>query len=374
MGQDRADGLNGRLGTATPAEAIRVQSGGATIDLDDLELQEDPGSPTIERGEQMTVRKTFRGPWTMVRYYLQFLYRGLVVMDSGEVNFGDPAYYLILSAEAQHEEGGMGVLNLVMECKSTDSPPDDFSFTPVELGINILKHPRYFYAFFGDGYGSTTEQRNQMVIRLLQDYFENPSANFRTAIVELLSASMGDEDGTGPQPPDWDRRTETYPEVSAGVAALVSGTDLAKAAALEIVQKYWRGEETPYVVGFEVSHTRFFFTEPHYNPGGYIEDPFTDGQIPDFFTSTVWPPDPVQNFLDLIAELNPQVYSSDGTPAGAANISWLRKADQIVFQRTWFAQTRTWIGSAVGFWDTDFYNQNNRPTVPADYRTTATSP
>lgn len=368
VGYDRADGLDGRPGVATPSGSVLVQRGGATIDISDLDLDELPNSPSIERAEQMTVSKTYRGAWALVTFYQQFLYRGVVVMDSGETTFGEPFYYLVLSCDVEHEEGGSGILRVVMECKSTDSPPDDFSFTPVELGINILKHPRYFYAFFGNGYGSTTEQQNQMVIRLLQDYFDNTSANYRDAIIKLLDDSMDDADGAGPQPPTWSRSTETYPDYSEGNPSLVAGTNLAKAAAKEIIMKFWRGEDTPYVVGFEITHTQYLFTMPYYDPGGYLQDPIEEGQIPDYFVSTVWPPDPEYNFLDFVTTLNPQCYSTDGTSGGDLNISWLRKADQIEYQRTWFRRTRTWIGSAIGYWDTDFYNQNNRPSTVADYR------
>ena len=88
-----------------------------------------------------------------------------------------------------------------MEAASFDTPPDEFNIVPVELGLNIIKHPRYLHAFLGDGYGSATEQRNQMVIRLLQDYMNNVSYGFRNSIVKLLYDSIGTEAGTGDQPP-----------------------------------------------------------------------------------------------------------------------------------------------------------------------------
>ena len=105
-----------------------------------------------------------------------------------------------------------------------ESPPDEFSIVPVELGVNIIKHPRYFYAFMGDGYGSTTEYQNQMVIRLLQDYMENPSANYRDAIIRMLYDSLDNSTGTGDQPPEWNSDTESYISVA---TAKVSGTNAA---------------------------------------------------------------------------------------------------------------------------------------------------
>lgn len=359
-GFDRADGLEGRLGTATPENSIIVHSGGSVINLDDLPIEEQPDSPTIERAEQATITKVFRMSWNEAKTRIEFLGRGSVVTDS----YGN--IYLVLSCTIQHEKGGMAIMTIVMEAKTFDSPPDEFSVTPVELGINLLKHPRYFYAFFGDGYGSTTEQRNQMVIRLLQDYFDNTSAQHRDAILKLLQASIGSDAGVGvSQPPLWDPSDREFPS-----GAKVAGTDMAKRAGMEIVQKFWRGEDTPYIVGWEVVWSQFVFIQPALDPGGRIEDPMFDAtpQLPAYFFSRVFPPDDGVTIFDLIAQKNPQCYSDDGTPDGAVNISWLRKADQREFQRTWFKITRTWIGSPVGFWDLDLYSTDNRPSVPDDYR------
>lgn len=359
-GFDRADGLEERLGTATPTGAIRIQSGGETIDIVDLPLEELPESPEIERAEQCTVSKTYRTSWDDALTRIATLGRGVVVEDS----YGN--LYLILSASIQHEQGGTALLKLVMESKSFDAPPDEFSIVPVELGLNILKHPRYFYAFFGDGYGSVTEQRNQMVIRLLQDYFENTSANYRDAIIRLLNNSIGDQDGSGEQPPRWSRTNEEYE----GVDPKVAGTDIAKGAAMEIVQKYWRGEETPYIVGYEITWSQYYFVAPAIIPGGFVEDPMTEAvpQLPVYFFSRVFPPDEDFTIFDFLASANPQCYSSDGTASGDVNISWLRKSDQVEYQRTWFKITRSWMGSPVGFWDEDLYTREDRPSGLGGYR------
>ncbi len=351
-GFDRADGLEGRAGTATPSGAIVIQGGGGVTNIDDMALEELPDSPEIERAEQATITKTYRMSWNEALTRISFLGRGSLVYDS----FGN--LYLVLSAHIKHEQGGTGLLTVVMESKSFDSPPDEFSIVPVELGINIIKHPRYFYAFLGEGYGSTTELRNQMVIRLLQDYMENTSANYRDAIIRLLNDSLSSEAGSGAtQPPAWNRTTETYE------TGTVSGTDGAKKAALEIIQKWWRGEETPYVVGYELTWSQYYFVSPWLNPGGYVEDPMTESvpQLPEYFFSRVFPPDVNDTIFDFLPYINPQCYSDDGTYAGAVNISWLRKADQVDYQRTWFKITRTWIGSPVGFWDEQLYTTDNRP-------------
>lgn len=361
-GFDRADGLSARLGTPTDTSAILVKGpDGVLTSIDSIPIEELPDSPEIERAEQATITHTFRMSWSEALNYIGILGRGLLVEDS----FGN--VYLILSVNLRHEQAGTGLFTVVMESKSFDSPPDEFSIVPVELGVNIIKHPRYFYAFFGDGYGSTTELNNQMVIRLLQDYFDTPSANYRDAIIEMLKKSEGYDSGDGAegQPPPWNKTTQSYDP-----SAKVAGTTMAKRAAQEIVQKYWRGEETPYLVGYEITFSQYFFVPPTLNPGGYVEDPMTEAspQLPEYFFSRVYPWDPTKTIFDYIPVYNPQCYSSDGTPDGSVNISWLRKADQVEFQRTWFRRTSTWIGSPVGFWDVDLYNRDSRPLVPGDYR------
>ncbi len=362
-GFDRADGLDGRLGTATPEGSIQVQSTTGVINIDEMPLEELPDSPEVERAEQATITHTYRTSWSEGLNYIGFLGRGVVVSDSFD------NVYLILSSSLRHEQGGTALLTIVMEAKSFDPPPEEFSVVPVELGVNIMKHPRYFYAFFGDGYGSTTEQQNQMVIRLLQDYFENTSANYRDAIIRMLKTSIPypDGDGYSPQPPEWDRAAEDYVDSD---TAFVQGTAMAKRAALEIVQKYWRGEETPYVVGYEVTWSQYVFVPPDINPGGFVENPMTEAnpQLPAYFFSDTEPPDPANTIFDFLSTWNPQCYSVNGLPGGTINISWLRKSDQVEYQRTWFRITRTWIGSPVGFWDEQLYTRDQRPQVSGDYQ------
>lgn len=360
-GFDRADGVTelphgGTVGTPTPPGIILVTSAGGLSGIENTPIEELPESPEIERAEQATITKTYRMSWEECLNRITVIGRGSLVSDTwGNV-------YFVLSASIRHEQGGTGTLTVVMEAKTFDSPPDEFSIVPVELGINIIKHPRYFYAFLGDGYGSATELQNQMVIRLLQDYMENTSANYRDAIIKLLTDSIGHTDGAGfePQPPAWNKANETFDDVS---SAFVAGTDAAKYAALEIIQKWWRGEETPYVVGYEITLSQYFFISPALNPGGYVEDPMdsVNPPFPEYFLSRTFPPSFSDTIFDYIPAINPQCYSSDGTPTGFVNISWLRKADQVEYQRTWFKRTSTWLGSPVGFWDEQLYTSSERP-------------
>jgi len=356
LGFDRADGLSGRNGTATPSGAVTARAGGQNIAVADIPIEELPDSPTVERAEQATLTHRFRMSWEEALTQIQFLGRGLVREDSlGNV-------FKLLSASIQHEQGNKCVLTTVDESLSFDSPPDQFQITPVELGINIIKHPRYFYAFLGDGYGSATELTNQMVIRMLQNYFENTTAQYRDALTKLLSDSIGTPGTAGQTPPQFDSETGDFD------GTLITGTDMAKRAAMEIIQKYWRGEETPYIVGYQIVWSSFYFRPPYLNPGGYVENPISDAspQLPDYFWSPDYPPSS-NTIFDYLAAVNPQCYSSNGLPGGSVNISWLRKADQIEYERTWFKVDRTWIGSPVGFWDTELYSASSRPQTADDY-------
>jgi hypothetical protein len=380
-GFDRADGVDGRLGTETPAEAVIVQTAGNGLTeagnnqtVNSIPFEELPDSPEIERAEQATLSHRFITSWNDALTRIQGLGRGTLVFDS----FGNATK--VLSSKIQYQKPGYASLTVVCESVSFDSPPDQFRIEPVELGINILKHPRYFYAFLGNGYDTPEERQNQMVIRLLQDYMENTTAPYRNAVQELIENSIGfltgraptasdgtegstsTTDATNAQPP-----TSTNGKFSAG--AMVAGTDMAKRAALEIIQKYWRGEETPYIVGYQVTHSYFAFRPPLLNPGGYIENPMTEAtpQLPEYFYSTSWPPNSANTIFDYLTTFNPQCYSANGLRGGPLQISWLRKADVMEEQRTWFKVDRTWIGSPVGFWDTELYSGGERPLVPDDY-------
>jgi hypothetical protein len=377
-GFDRADGVTelwggGVLGTANPEGAISVQTIAGT-QLTRVPIEEQPDSPEIERAEQATVTHRFTMSWDVGKMWLKILGRGTLLFDANFlVNpqsewMGVPCNVTrVLSTNLKFAKPGTALLTVVSESISFDPPWDEIQIVPVELGLNIMKHPRYFWAFIGDGYGSQTERCNQMVIRLLQDYFEDATAAHRESICRMFDDSMGNETGEGTdQPPSYNPRRGKFP-----TGAKVAGTDEAKAAAMEIIQKFWRGEETPYIVGWQVTYSQYWWRPPRLNPGGYTEDPILNNTnpVPDWMWNPNWP-EPA-NFSDTIfsrmAKINPQCYSDNGLYGGQLHISWLRKADQVEHQRTWFKLTSTWIGSPVGFWDPDLYNQNERPQVAGDY-------
>lgn len=375
-GYDRADGralFGGHLlGTSTrDGQIIATSSGGTGVAK--IPLEEEADSPVAENAEQQTITHRFHGSWDDLATRHYALHRGIIRTDS------QGTLVKLLSAMLQKQPGGRGTLVTVEEVMTGDTPPDRFEIMPVELGLHIIKHPRYINAFLGNadmpgtlatgdtvgGYGSKTEMMNQATIRLLQDYMENTSAPWRNAIQQLLIASLNNESGVGDtQPPVFTDGTG-YP-----TAARVAGTNMAKAAALEIIIKYWRGEETPSIVGWQIVWTQYFWYPVYLNPGGFIEDPIRDGGLPDFLWSTKFPPDGSdfdETILARMGQLNPQSYSRTGTYTGPVHISWRREADQEVRERTFFAVQHRWSGSPVGHWDPQFYTHAQAPAWYFNY-------
>ena len=412
-GIDWADGLNGNFGTASPAASVKATSNaGANSTLDSIAVEESPDSPTIERAEQATVTHTFILPYNQALNRLAIYGRGSLRADS----VGN--YYRTLSSSVTKLRGNMARLNIVSEAITYDNPPDEFQITPVELGVDILKHPRYFYALMPTnqipgftGTDDTTDQAaiKQQIIRSIQVYRENPvvptptnlyafvsgldekikaaleglkfvqstrNPNFNQLLPETPPPAVGTVfAGSKPYPPlavIAGDKNPSYYFTGYTYASSDPGMKIAMAAkaALEIIQKLWRMEDTPYVSGVQVTHTQYWFRPPSINLGGYIEDPRDASPgLPDYFYSTTYPPNAAYTIFDNIAQYNPQCYSSNGQFGGTTSISWLRKADEIDYQRTWFKVTRTWLGAPIGAWDADLYGKIERPSYPGDYRT-----
>lgn len=359
------------MGTPTPAsQVLKTWAGYGNPDANtpaNAPMEEEPDSPVIENAEQQTITHRFHGGRNTVFTLLNGLHRGIIRQDSNS------NIVKLLSATGQSQGADHATLHTVEEVMSGDTPPDRFEVTPVEMGIHLMKHPRYFYAFVGTNYGSATEAANQMVIRLLQDYFDNTSAQYRDGLIQMLYDSLGHDSGAGTQPPqgkiDPSTNLWVWNSITGGGTAYVKGTDMAKAAAIEIIQKYWRGEEIPSMVAFQLCWTEFFWTPRPMNPGGYIENPITQGGLPDFLWSTSFPADPkdAYDIFFAMAKINPQCYSNTGTMAGSTVISWRREADREVRERTFIGIEHRWTGAAYGHWDAQLYNQTSRPTRKENY-------
>ena len=372
-GPDRADGSEGQFGVASDANqtVINDSQGNNTFEINEL-----PDSPQFELAEQETCVHTWRMSYDEAITRKEYYGRGTVLEDSN----GD--YWRVLSCSIKTQAGYAKpvLFSVASESLSSNLPPDRFSINPVELGINIIKYPRYFYAFnpieSQDASWATNQVLNEQVIRVLQNYFENTTSQYRDALILQLSNSIG-YPGTvvnGVAIPAANIQIDLATGLASGSPSIpgwitpICGTDLAKAAGMEIIQKYWKNEETPYIVGWQIDWYSYSYLPQYLNPGGYLEDPILDAnpQLPDDFWSTTG--QDANTIFDYITQYNPQCYSQDGTTGGPLVISWLRKADQVdQTQRTWEIIHRQWVGTPIGFWDADLYNESNRPSVYTDY-------
>lgn len=432
MGFDRADGVTPLpsqpagsrgsrevVGTPIPADALQQYSSNGNI----LTTEEEPDSPEIERAEQGTFMHRIRCSWAAALFYITGLGRGQFVQDTG----GN--LWRILSSKIQHLKGDYASVNVTAESLSFDTPPDEFSCVPIELGIDIIKHPRYSWCLLpqGSDYQNTyyliagpsgnvpvylTDIKNAL-IRAIQNFIDSPvypNASYFDGLVQgsiFVNLKNGfipielpnpNYNYTLPQatPAVYQQGGAAWPTANCqyfivNVPVSTSPYDpiqIAIAATKEILTKLWRHEDTPYIPCYQVTHSQYFFAPTYLNPGGYIEDP--RGWIPDYFLNpntnqTLVPRGNVNNpfgnldtdpskfwvggssIFDAMANINPQCYSVTGQFGGGTNISWLRKSDEIDYQRTWFKVTHTWIGSPIGHWDTDLYNQNQRPQIATDF-------
>lgn len=420
VGLDSADGVTplpvqpaGNSGTPTivgtplPTADLYAYSNSGNY----ADVQEPPGSPETERAEQCTCSHTLQMNYEDARYYWALMPRGTVVTDTG----GN--IWRMLSAKVKKLAGTIGELSYVMESISFDTPPDEFQINPVELGLNIIKHPRYWWALSpyasdeqlveagGPDAQVTLTQVKEAIIRMIQNYVESPfypSADNVNGLIQNNILSMivegkiqmnypnesWDASQPTPSPVTWDGNIANLPDgnyqyyivsVTVNISDPNDPIAIALAAAKEIVSKLWRQEDTPYLVGYEVVWTQYFFQPVYLNPGGYIEDPRL--WVPDYFLDPLasqtiiprgdlngYPNDDTVNagggetIFDFLAYYNPQSYSDDGTSNGNVIFSSLRKADEYFYDRTWFKVTHRWLMAPIGAWDRDLYSGEDRPT------------
>ena len=386
-GFDRADGV-----TALPSQPKGSSAGNRTSGTpnpygqmltlgENGQVEEEVDSPEIERAEQATFQHRLKASWDTCVNLITFLGRGTFLKDS----FGNT--WRVLSSKIQSARGGRGTLSVTAESISFDNPPDDFQMIPVDLGIDILKHPRYSWALsptaedsgISTVVGDTTiyySDIKESIIRMIQSYRDAPqfpSAQYVNGLIQsnILSQikngkiqihypnSSYNPGATPLTPLPWDGVTAHKPAGNMpfyliGIPVSSSPNDainIAIAAAKEVISKLWKQEDNPYVVGFQLTWTQYFFAPVYLNPGGYQENPW--GIVPAYFLSPSQ--DGSNSIFDNIAYINPQCYSNDRTTGGSLSISWLRKSDEIEYQRTWFKVTHTWIGSPIGHWDNDLF-------------------
>jgi hypothetical protein len=414
-GEPKKNGVGYRLGTKTSGRTISTPGGKTTPD--DIPINELPDSPTIERAEQGTVTHKYTMSYTEALNRCNIYGRGQMVVDEAD------NYWRVLSSTVQYVRGDSAILTIVAESISFDVPPDEFQIQPVKLNIDITKHPRYYFALTPTAQiptpwpswlkadTDTQQAAKQAILRVIQAYRDTPWMPQTDTTKSLIGIYHDDIQAmlsggkfiwsvpnpnyepqfTATLPPqvgetfDWDDGTLAfYPQ-----KATASGQDnprfyykytnttetdpggkiqLALAAAQEIINKLWRMEDSPLVNGVEITWSSYYFRPPWLNLGSYLENPIDNKTgVPDYFWSTTWPPNGAYTIFDNLAAYAPQIYSLSGTSDGLVTISWLRDADTIEYQRTWFRVTRKWLGAPIGSWDKDIYSSNNRPRSPDEY-------
>ncbi len=402
------------VGTAPPAGTVLITD---TSGTSAITLQEDDDSPTIERGTQCTAQHKFTMSYQEAESLIILIGMGTIVQDSAN------NIWRVLTCSIQNDsktKGNSAKLVTVSESVSFDTPPDEFQVNSVDLGIDIIKHPRYFPNLYptADEFGTDVGKAKEAIIRAIQSYRDSPffptaknvsgllngfvqnvqvstlqngtivytvpNVNYRPKFDFVADNTIQDlSAGISPPPvatADGDVNDPNIP-VSLNNADYGSASvALALAAAQEIITKLWRMEDSPYVAGIEIKWSQYYFLPPLFNLGSYLEDPTFI--IPDYFLQpdralTELPPRggdtfPVagaNNIFQYNAQINPQCFSGDGTSSGVTTLTALRKADEIQYERTWFKITSTWVLSAIGYFDPQLYGASERPSVPSDYTT-----
>lgn len=391
------------LGTPTPDGAVIIDAGGNTVS--EVPVESQPDSPEIERAEQGTFQQRLTMSYDRAISYLGVLGRGTFVADSGN-GFGVQTVWRILSSKVRRLLGNTAELSYSAESISFDSPPDEYDITTTDLGLDLLKHPRYAWALSPIANDNFTHKKagdtnifftdiKSAIIRMIQTYRDAPvfpSADginglFHNNIMSASKAGLlpvhynnpaypaANTDGPGgPKTVDPVKWNGVLPAPTANcpyfiVNVPVDLTDdfdpivIALAAAREIISLLWLQEDTPYIPSFQVTLSRYFFRPVYHNGGGYVEDPV--GIVPDYFM------DPNQdgsdNIFSQLSNINPQLFAADGKKGGPVQISWLRKADHTEYQRTWFKVTMTWEGAANGVWNPKLYTTDDRPQKASDF-------
>ena len=345
------------VGTALPTGNVEIWG----TNSDGSFLQEQPGSPRVERAEQCTCEHTIKVDKSSGLAFFENMPRGTVVSDTaGNI-------WRILSCDYARESDLYVLFHYVMESLSFDSPPDDFDLSDVSLDLFIIKHPRYWrwlspYAADnnpvplgpnpGDAQGSLYTIK-ESIIRVVQNYIESPFYPSQLMSQNYLQANIIDSITNGTlqipvtNPTFSPGKANVAPVAWSGLAAdipklgnpncpyyLVPITyawqqddvdtgpiHMALAAAKELISKLWRQEDTPYIPAYEITLVQRFFQPVYLNPGAYAEDP--RDVVPSYFMGT---PDPSFSNIGSIprgdqGEVGPidEFFNGDSVPAAGAD-------------------------------------------------------
>lgn len=303
-GEDRATGIGGLPGTATPAGAIKQSPGGAGA----VVFEELATSPTLEAGDQGTIVHEFRTDSATGISIANAVPRGTILVDSNGL------ISKVLSTSFQQQPGNMGLVRMTAEDLAV-APPDEFRVEAVEFNPSIFRHPKY-----------------QSVV----NYTGGPLVG--SQIIAIIQGATN------------------LPQISAQAEAqnFLTSTQISNPSVLALAQEMFgliqNGNDTFYLAGFKVTWSQYSYAPILMNPGGYIEDPVTQGGLPAYFWSTTQAPGGSNIFTTLANEVAPALY--------AGGISWLRQSDDLEYQRTWFRITRIWLGGVLGHWSPLLYNSH----------------
>ena len=286
-------------------------------------FQEMSDSPTVESGEQSTIVHKFACDYNTAQYYMICNPRGTYLTDQNN----NTSRVLSSQITPINRTGVRGVILTVTsegQYPLFPNPPDEFDIESVELNPALDKHPRY------------KDLTYQM--RLL-----------------VKNANIADN-------PDYVR---VYEATINTITGSLSGSALQQKEAQELLYKKHKGIDSFYLSGYKITWSSYFWKPQILNPGAYIEDPVQQGGLPAYFWSTTGEvsADPAQNIFSQTATHNQNMYPPSNTslfqpPFG---LSWLRQADTIHLQRTWWRLTRSWIGGPIGHWDNELYNPLTQP-------------
>jgi hypothetical protein len=305
-GLDRADGLENRPGTITSIGQFMINSSQGGVG--GYYLEEESDSPEIERAEQGTIVHKFKCDPLTAKVLITTIGRGYTFEDSNGYTSR------CVSSRLVYNKGLVCGVHITCESLNWDWPPDEFSLDITELNPALAKHPRY---------GLLTYQQRQLVNGSIQA--ESPEfAEMYQSIIDNI-----------PNDP-------TY-----GVTP--------RQQAQELAFKLHKGEDSFYLPGFRITFSQYYSIPVPLSGGGFIQDPITSGILPYYFWNTSVPPDQNQAnsiFSNMITE-NPTIYAN--------GISWLRLADSISYQRTWYRVTKQWQGAPLGQWDKELYTATPQP-------------
>ena len=308
------------VGTPLPTAYLSIfdSYGGNTISV-----EEPPGSPKAERAEQCTCEHRLIMSYAEGINYWDNMPRGTIVTDSaGNV-------WKVLSCDITRQNATTCEFHYVIESLSFDTPPDNFRISESQLDINIIKHPRYWWALcpyesddtdgiqIGDTAFVSIAIIKECIIRMIQNYIESPfypsenqvnsqiQVNIINAIQNGTFQAHYPNEFLDPNQPVanavfWDGNADTVPDDNCPYYIITippsAYTDddpetgpihIALAAAQELISKLWRQEDTPYIPGIDLIWEQRFYAPAYLNPGGYIEDP--RGWVPSYFLSPAQP-------------------------------------------------------------------------------------